>query len=516
MQSLIELIKAVNVDKLKANGHWNSILEPGSLMDKLYNAIHEGKVKNNKEAAALIYPGQKGGAKLSNLIDRLKERLESVMFLLDFHASLNQSDRQKAYFECQRKWSIAMTLMTKNVRLAGIEVLEWVHKQSMFYEFTDLTLSTLSILRLHYGTTQNAPGVYRKYRDEYQEYQEIFNLENEVEDRYTELVSIYSSGKVSKENFVQLAEESYSRIAPYLKRYDSFKLHLSGRLMQLMLYSNKTDYRSTIKICKEAIAYFQSKPFVSYLPLQTFSYQMMVCYLKLGEFDNGNRIIQEYQDYFEEKSYNWYKMREIYFLLAMHTRHYNEAFKICEETMNVLKTGGQPEPIVEIWKIYNAYTYYLIHIGLIQPIDLKTAGFRMSKFLNETPMYSKDKQGMNVPIIIIHILFSIANPRMYHALDQFEAIEKYCNRYLRKSELLRSNYFIKALLQIPVNSVMRESAIKKTRKYLDLLKNQPVGLPNQRADLEVIPYEHLWEMVIESLKSPLRRQVPQINLKSAA
>ncbi|MBK8427683.1 MAG: hypothetical protein IPL27_17680 [Lewinellaceae bacterium] len=84
MDELIELISSININKLKSGGLWRFIFEPDSLMEQLCEAIHDGRVRSDEDAIALLYPGQKPGAKFINLRERLQERILSVVFLLEF------------------------------------------------------------------------------------------------------------------------------------------------------------------------------------------------------------------------------------------------------------------------------------------------------------------------------------------------------------------------------------------------------------------------------------------------
>lgn len=64
------------------------------------------------------------------------------------------------------------------------------------------------------------------------------------------------------------------------------------------------------------------------------------------------------------------------------------------------------------------------------------------RFLNDVPIFSKDKRGMNIPILIFHILYLILTKRYNDVIDRIVRIEKYTTRYLKKDDNYRSNCFI--------------------------------------------------------------------------
>ncbi|MCA0237603.1 MAG: hypothetical protein LCH81_14600 [Bacteroidetes bacterium] len=505
MDELVELIGSLNITKLKSSGLWRFIFEPESLMEQLCEAIHTGRVRSDEDAAALLYPGQKPGAKLINLRERLQERIISVVFLLEFRAP-GGTDRQKAYFDCNRKWSAAMVLLSKNAKRVSISMMEDLLKQTLHFEFTELSLSILSALRLHYGTIHGNLDRYNMYRSMYQQHQEVWMMENEAEDNYTHLVSYFVNSKSSKTSISDKAREYFESVQQYMERSESFRLHLCGRMIQVMIHSSKNDYAATARVCEEAITFFKGKTFESNLPLQAFYYQLIVCYIQLKEFEKGEVIIQQYQTVFEEGSFNWYKLQELFFLLATYTQHYDAAFDVCENVQAKIRSNNAlPTQITEMWKIYEAYSYYLVTVGKITLPEGHVARFKLKKFLNDIPTYSKDKQGMNIPILIIQTLFAISEQNYHQSIDRIEAVEKYCGRYLKQNETFRSHCFIKALLQIPAASFHREAVIRKAQKFIDQLHKLPLDVAYQTHEIEIIPYEHLWEMALEALPGPSAR-----------
>lgn len=499
MQELVELIGSINFSRLKSSGLWAVIFEEGSMLEQLCLAIEDGRVATDEDAIALLYGGERGGSKFFNLRERLKERLLNVVFLLEFK-SASLSNRQKAYQECSRKWAAAILLNSKNVKRVSMGVFEDVLKQAIYYEFTDLALNALSYLKVYYGAIYGDAGRYAIYREMYRKYQEIWLLENEAEDSYTHLVSHFVNSKSSKTALSDTAKEYFDRLRPAMAQSDSFRLHLCGRLVEVMIYSSRNDYAATARVCEAAIAFFRTKPFESNLPLQAFYYQLIVCYLQMQEFEKGEAIMVQYQGVFEEGSFNWFKLQELFFLLAMYTRHYERAFEVLVMVQKKLSgKGAYPAHIVEMWKVYGAYVHFLIQIKQVTPSFQPDSKFKLARFLNETPVFSKDKQGMNIPILVIQILFNLAARNYSESIDRMESIEKYCSRYLRQNETYRSSCFIKALLQFPLANFHPEAVRRKSQKYIDLLKSQPLEVANQTHEIEIIPYEHLWELALQTI-----------------
>ena len=135
----------------------------------------------------------------------------------------------------------------------------------------------------------------------------------------------------------------------------------------------------------------------------------MVCYVQLRDFFNGKQAAEKCLKLLEEGTFNWFKYYEMYFVLCMHTEQYDQAFQIYNKIVNHRRFSFLQSNIKEIWKIYGAYLDYLIANGKV-PIAEEAKSvfkFKLGKFLNETPIFSKDKRGLNIAILVIQILFLV-------------------------------------------------------------------------------------------------------------
>jgi len=511
MLDLIELVNLLDKTKLKGNGVLKFIIEPGSKMDLLYQALASKKVQTEEEAQVYFKSNNEDASKLGSLKSKLKDRLLDSFFLLDFKES-NYSSRQKAFHECYKKWATIMSLLNKNAKITGIDLAEKLLRHAAHFEFTELALDILRVLRLQYSLVDGDVKKYDAVRERYNHYEEIWAMESKAEKYYSELMIQYTNSKATQLEVSKLAHSYYEELAPFMARCMSFKLHLFGRLVQLLIYNSENDYVNTAALCEDAIAFFDKKDYDSGLPLQVFYYNLIVCYLQLREFDKGQAVINRCAYYFEEGSFNWFKLQELFFLLAMHTGHYEGAYLLYEKVTSYHRFEDKAIQIIEMWRIYQSYLYYLIKIGKIpaEVVSDKITKFKINKFLNDIPLFSKDKRGMNISILIIQILYSIAEKNYDQTRERIDGIEKYCSRYLRDNDTYRSNCFIKMILQIPMASFHREAVGRKTERYFKLLNDVPLEAARQAHEVEIIPYEMLWNMTIASLDMKIYKPKPSL------
>lgn len=419
-----------------------------------------------------------------------------MVFLLEFRDP-SYTDRQKAHFECNKRLATATTLLSKKIRNAGIEQMEILLRHAQYFEFTDIALNALYHLRLYNGTISGDLKKYERYREMYKEYQSIWLMENEAEELYTHMLSGFVASRAPQDEIAIKAESYFRQIEPHLAQCSSFRLHLCGRLLQLMVYNSQHNYQKVADLCEEAIDFFRQKPYSSKLPMQAFYCELVVSCVQLRDFGRGQAIIRQNAEIYDEGSFNWFKMQELYFLLALHTQHYDDAYDTCMQALAHRGMDEQPAQIQEMWKIYEAYMHLLVRI---RRVDRNPAEkFRPARFLNEIPVFSKDKRGMNIPVLIVQFLYDIVDKRYDAGIERVEAVQKYVSRYLRKDELFRSNCFLKMLVQIPEAGFHREAVVRKAERYLSQLAETPLAIANQPHEIEIIPYEDLWQMILEIL-----------------
>lgn len=465
-----------------------------------YEALIANKLTDDAAAARLFLNTTPTNSSYQKLKSKVKKSMLNALFSVDFR-QFSSTAQQLAYFECQKEWAATKLLLGKSAKVAAIPLAKKVLKEAKKYEFTDLALQATSLLRQHYGNVRGDARKFEQYHKEYKYYEQVWILENFAEELYIDLIINYVNHKATNTRIFEKAKEYYHKLQQPIHQYEAYRLQLCGFLIRNMMYTSVNDYENTISICDEAIRFFESKTYDAHMPLQIFYFQKIICYTQLKEFNKGQAAVQQCVGYVEEGNYNWFKLQELHLILALHAKEYQSAYAIFIKAVGQSQFQFLPDNIREMWKIYEAYIHYLILINQIKPKtgDKQFTSFRLNRFLNETPLYSKDKRGMNIPILIIQILLLLHKKKFNALNDKMEAVEKYCTRYLRRNDTIRSNCIIKMLLQVPAARFHPVAVNRKVKQYLDKLLTNPLDMANQTHEIEIIPYEDLWDFVIASL-----------------
>ena len=156
------------------------------------------------------------------------------------------------------------------------------------------------------------------------------------------------------------------------------------------------------------------------------------------------------------------------------------------------------------WTIKEAFIHILMKIGKISEdeiADIEFRPFRINRFMNDVPLYSKDKRGSNVSILIAQFIFLLTENKTNKIYERLDGLNQYCHRYLRNDNTYRSNCFIKMLMKIPLANFHPVRVRSHTKVLWKKLQDAPLTISEQSYEVEIIPYEDLWELVLEILET---------------
>jgi len=97
-------------------------------------------------------------------------------------------------------------------------------------------------------------------------------------------------------------------------------------------------------------------------------------------------------------------------------------------------------------------------------------------------------------MLILQVLFLFEERKFNDAIERIDRLKKYANRQLRREEYSRPVQFIR-LLQQYAKSDFQPTEVTGTERYLNQLKDTPFFYRGVSDELEIIPYETLWEYV---------------------
>ncbi|PHN00980.1 hypothetical protein [Flavilitoribacter nigricans] len=498
INSLISVISKNKVKQIEIIGNGE---HSTSQVQQLYELLVNEEIKTDEEGREFFFDGAVNQILYFNRLKRkLRSRLYNTLFFIDVNRS-TFNEIQRAYYTCYKESTAVKILIGRYARNSAISLAERTIKKAIKFDFTDITLELARTLRMHYSNIKGDKKKFAHYKKILKKYSEIYLAELKAEEYYSDLIINFAGSQSTKPELLDVVKKNCLELKEIIVKYNSYKLNLHSYMMFILRYEIENDFSNTLIVCNEAIKYFESKPhIISKTVVINFSLKKLVCFIMLKRFLEGENVAKYCLKLLPEGSVNWLISQNYYVILSFHSNQLQKAYSLYQEAKNHLDFDDKTIAYLEHWKVHEALINYLIAIKKVEiNKNDDSTNFRLSKFINNVPTYSKDKQGVNISILIIQILFLLQNGKYEEIIDRTESLKTYVHRYLRRDHTFRSNCFIKMLLCLPAASFHKAGVTRKAKKYIDLLKSVPIEKANQSPEVEIIPYEMLWEFVLESL-----------------
>lgn len=501
MKELKSLVETVNRNKVKQVEVIGSDKNATSLLNRLYFGISNDEFSDDDDAAETLFQNEKYRWEYYTRLKRqLKERLYNTLFFIDV-SKPSYSDLQKAYYSCYKDSTVVKILLSKNNRQGAIPLAIKTLKSAKKFEFTDIVISLSKELRMHFGIIIGDKRKFNHYNKEVKTYTEIYLAELQAEEYYSEVIVNFVNSSAYQKEVIRLADKMAKELIISAKKLNSYWLNYLTYLILVLRYEIANDYENVLKFCQEALDYFESKKHLaSNRTLFNFQFKSLGGHIKLKHFKEGQLKIKSCLNLSEVGSGNWFLTLNYLMIISYHSQDLETAYSTYIRAKSNQNFKNTFKNISEYWHIHEAFIFYFILTKKLSP-DKKESlkRFRISKFLNEVPINSKDKRGNNITIIILQILFLLQQKKYGAIIDKMESLQTYTHRYLRQDDTFRSSCFIKMLLCLPAASFHKKGVLRKADKYWKKLQSVPLEKANQSAEMEIVPYEMLWEFVLEGL-----------------
>jgi len=447
----------------------------------------------------LIYGKEEISGKYRNLKHELKKLLLNTLFFIDTNSSRK---RDEAYYQCWKEWAACRILIEKSARKTAVRLAEKIIKTAIKFDFPDLVISIAVLLRIHYALREKDKSKFEHYNELYESYSEHERYKNLAHKYYMKLVLDYAVYSVTPNPKIKEdADRYYKELVPLMQKTDAIKFHYYLYQIQLLGAMGIFDYHSAKAICTEAHLFLENHKIEFKSGIRSFLLNKLVCHIQLREFEEGTATAIACRKLITEGEFNWFKTNEYLIMLSFHTGNYQEAYHIYDMIANHARFRSH-KILHETWSLYRMYLHFLYIINKVVPYteDNSFNKIRLGRFLNEVPSFSKDKSGMNIPVLVVQMCFLILLKRYDEAIERIDALNKYCGRYLKTSSPnFRSNCFIKMLLHIPASGFHRKHAEQGGRRYLDKMKTVQINFNSQAHEVEVLPFETMWELILNAL-----------------
>jgi hypothetical protein len=125
--------------------------------------------------------------------------------------------------------------------------------------------------------------------------------------------------------------------------------------------------------------------------------------------------------------------------------------------------------------------------------------FNKLNIIEVLPEYDKNKEGFNAAVIILQFIYFTEQRQYDQLVIRRDELKQYMANHFKENFSYRSRTMYK-LLNIVVENELDLKKIQFKSRYLvkKLHENRVVG--NAYTELEIVPYEYLWELLLSMIK----------------
>jgi tetratricopeptide (TPR) repeat protein len=450
---------------------------------------------NEKEICSILYGTDRKTNAYRSLKFRLEEQLINEVFL---HAGNIAHDTN---------YSFKMLVASKNFTVASClhkygfvdESINLFKKNQLYCEKNSIIkIAVLNIKTICYHYAMVCPNTDKMhyYLDRSDELFKIFEAENKIE-KYNAIISnIYLTKKGG------FTKGQLNDIKEMIHKINEIKNVHSSRNINLLAYDLICFYYILINDFEKCIEYATE----GLQKLSTLYYDRLfenvcmvnvaVSYFHLKNYAESEKWFLNAISCSPKGGRIWFHHCSKYFTVLIRLKLYEKLIPLYLEVAHEKGLRKYPS-IEEEWQIREAIIHLFIKTNRLSTHDFsKLPPFSINKFINNVPFYSKDKSGQFVAINIIKILYLLLQSKYDAIIDLADSLTQYVYKYLKNDETLRSNCFIKMILKMVkagFHPVRTQAIVKELQKKLFAAK---INIDERSSEVEIIPYEDLWEMIV--------------------
>jgi len=498
---LKDLAQTLTRNKLKQIEVLGNEGQENSRTQVFFDGLLDNKFQSEEDIARYFF-GQ-ANAKDPNY-RKLKNKAVRQMLNTVFFVDVNQpsfNERAKAYHACYRDFAAAFVLLLRGSGKVSIYLFEQVLEQAIKYEFVELITEITRHLRTH---TARIPANYKQHKYYvalHREYEEKRRLEMLALDYHEELVDYYLIRRSPDEEVKRLATGYFAELLPLLAKADTSRFYYYTYQIGIIKYFAANDCQSVLKLIDEVLPLLEARKNTNRTMLQSIAMQKLACLTQLRIFEGqaGEKTAEYSLSLATDIDLNWFRTLEGYFYYRTYQRNYLEALHIFEKATKHPRFAQLEGNFKDNWLLLGGYLHLLATLGQLEPKQVEQAvgPYRYGRLLNEVDTVDKDKGGMNIPLVLLPVLFSLAQGNYAEYGRSEEALEKYRQRYLDNTVNQRSAAFVNMLTALDKKAFDPVSAERKIKKGLETLQEEQPQVMGQSFAIEIIPYDDLWAMLQE-------------------
>jgi hypothetical protein len=486
MEELQQLVKLIERKGRLPGSHLLNFTDEESLETKLYFYLKENKNCEEEDVIEYLYKSKDKKNAFKMLKSRFKKKLFNQLLYLNFLPPESETTLLKTELLCSK------LLLETNILLKS-EFSHLAEKQIIkvlrLARETHLTKQIIEALEQYIAIAAylNLSDKILILKSELEEQYEILDKERKANIIFRLSLNAYKGGIISREQNLNALKENVEILETLWEESKNSFIYPKYRYLKMMYFEYTGNYSEQIKFLNKIKQAFKNG-FIHPLyynnkfNLFVHTYACLRCKM----YDEGQKVAHEMNQISIPGTHNWFAHNENYFMLAVHSKNYIKAKDVLISVITDTSFKNMDLQMRERWSIHLRLFQLLIG-EIIYPLIPKN-----------TRELIQDKKGFNIWVIILEFL-TLLKDEEYDVLSiEAERIRKYMSKHLDSKSDPRNKYFLKLLLLVVKEEFDLEKCRQKSRYlYNKLSQTPPAG--DAYAEVEVVPFEHLWDFILETL-----------------
>lgn len=493
-----QLIEAINVLKGYERANWEAIGEGlSSDLEQLLTLIRSTDYTDEQ-----IYNSLYSSIDKKALYKSKKYKLLNILSrILASKLSMPAKNRlQKERYKVHVKYHCMNLLKDLNLSHAAIWFARSNINDAIRLDLTAIVLDISRYLSRYYSSRIQKPKLSLKFRDISHQYQELMRHELEIDTIRNLILSNQTDTAALKKISDQVVVPDYNPDYGQI----SYMYALHHGLVRINVAEIQSNLAEIVRLSEYYYLQFERKKYDHRIAKGLFLTAKVRAQLQLRQYGDAQETLQLLFAKINSDSNNWIHVMDMQIRLSLAMQDYKAAYEQITKLFKNKQYALQPEQYRDLYEIYALYINFLVrtdHVTDATPWSKR----KTTSYFRSTTVFDRDTRGLQVAMIIGELLYNILD-RDYESMEnKLVSLKEYCSRYLKKNnENYRSNCFIKMLLEIPKANFHPVAARRKAAKYHQKLLDHPLEMAMQAIEVEIIPFEQLWHIIIHYLQSPKR------------
>ncbi len=502
MTNLLEIIRMLTRKKIAKI----EILDEQTLKSKdskfgiLYEALVTGKIASDEEAAQMLYgTSDTTDAKYRQLKSRFKRRLYNTLFFMDVNAPL-ASNRAQAQFNSNKEWALVEIMLAYEIRNPAIALARQILTTALKFHFPDLIVRSARLLREQSVLDEDAKA-FERYDQLLAQYYPILEMEVRAETLSQETL-LACQAKPVEDATLRRIENMGNELIRLTEKTDARMVQYHMFTVWVLYYELLREFDHMLEVCQQAMDFVNNgKDYFTERQKAFFLIKKFSVYLHLQQYRQGKIEAETILNELVLGSPDWLDFMELYFLLSLHTGNLINTLAVYNKVGDSPAFKKLDDLRREKWLLFEAFLHYFIETDKLNPellLRQRRNAFKINHFISQPVNYTAGLAVLSVHQIILKILFLLER-RNYAALSkQTSELRKLSNYELKKKGYERT-YAMARLIFLLEKAQFQPDDLHNAEKYLQQLKAHPFCYRGKVAELEVIPYEKLWQMLCRHL-----------------